>query len=72
MIGDDDDPWGINVQGFREVVGQFSLMSPAEGAAFSGVRERVLDSVRVIEDGAVRMVVEAVFNYGHSVRLFAL
>ena len=66
VIGDDDDPWGMNVQGFREVVGRFSLMSPAEGTAFSGVRERVLDSVRVIEDGAVRTVVEAVFSYGHS------
>ena len=66
VIGDDDDPWGMNVRGFREVVGRFSLMSPAEGTAFSGVREPVLDSVRVIEDGAVRTVVEAVFSYGHS------
>jgi len=66
VIGDDDDPWGMNVQGFREVVGRFSLMSPAEGTAFSGVRQRVLDSVRIIEDGAVRTVVEAVFSYGHS------
>ena len=64
VIGDDDDPWGMNVQGFREVVGRLSLMSPAEGTAFSGVRERVLDSVRVIEDGVVRTVVEAVFSHG--------
>ena len=72
VIGDDDDPWGMNVQGFREVVGRFSLMSPAEGTAFSGVRERVLDSVRVIEDGAVRTVVEAVFSYGHSFVVLAI
>lgn len=44
----------------------FSLLSPHEGSAFSGLFEAVVPSVRVIEDGDVRTVVEAVFGYGHS------
>ncbi|MCP4166211.1 MAG: hypothetical protein GY759_10000 [Chloroflexi bacterium] len=66
VLADNDDPWGMTVHGFRDVVGRFELMSPERGAAFSGVAEKVLDSVRVIEDGEVRSVVEAVLNYGDS------
>ena len=44
----------------------FALLSPHEGSAFSGLFEAVVPSVRVIEDGDVRTVVEAVFGYGHS------
>ncbi len=44
----------------------FALLSPHEGSAFSGLFEAVVPSVRIIEDGDVRTVVEAVFGYGHS------
>ena len=66
VIQDNDDPWGMTVDRFREVVGQFGLMSPEAGTAFSGVHAGLLDSVRVIEDGEVRSVVEAVLSYHHS------
>ena len=33
---------------------------------YSGVEKGLLDSVRIIEDGSVRTVVEAVFSYGFS------
>lgn len=66
VMEDDDDPWGMRVEGFRDAAGEFKLMSREEGTDFSGIKDRLLDSVRVIEDGAVRSVVEAVFNYGKS------
>ncbi|HHY48743.1 MAG TPA: alpha-mannosidase, partial [Alphaproteobacteria bacterium] len=66
VIEDGDDTWAMNARDFRRVIGRFGLMSPAEGTAFSGVRGRVLESVRVIEDGAVRTVVEALLSYERS------
>jgi len=66
VIADDEDPWGMNVRSFRNVVGKFVLMSPETGTKFSGVKAGPIPSVRVIEDGPVRTVVEAVFEYGNS------
>jgi len=66
VIEDDDDAWGMNVQSFRQVAGVFALMSPSEGTQFSGVTEQMLESVRVIEDGEVRTVIEAIFHYHDS------
>lgn len=60
------DPWGINVRAFRNVLGDFTLMSKKEAARFAGVSESALDPVRIIEDGPVRTVVEALFEYNHS------
>lgn len=66
VIEDNDDPWGSTVKSFRNVAGAFRLMTAEAGTRFSGVTGRPLDSVRVIEDGEVRSVVEAVFSYGDS------
>ncbi len=45
---------------------RFALLTPHEGSAFSGLYDQVVPSVRVIEDGQVRTVVEAVFGLHHS------
>ncbi len=66
VIQDNEDPWGMTVHSFGNVIGRFELMSPERGARFSGVKRDVIPSVRVIEDGAARVVVEAVFEYGDS------
>jgi alpha-mannosidase len=66
VIADNEDPWEARYQSFRNVIGEFKLMSRAEGARFSGVGVKALDSVRVIEDGPVRTVIEALFQYGDS------
>lgn len=66
VIADNEDPWEARYQSFRNVIGAFKLMSRNEGTRFSGVTEKKLDSVRVIEDGDVRTVVEALFQYGDS------
>ena len=63
---DNEDPWGMLVRSFREVAGRFELMSPEQGTKFSGVTTGTLPPVRIIEDGPVRSVVEAVFEYGDS------
>lgn len=63
---DNEDPWGMLVRSFREVAGKFELMSSEQGTKYSGVTADTIPSVRVIEDGSVRSVVEAVFAYGDS------
>ena len=66
VMQDREDPWEIEGVSFREVVGRFELLSPVESATFSGVKAETLPPVRVIEDGDVRTVVEAVFGYRSS------
>lgn len=66
IIEDDADPWGMKATAFRKVAWMFTLADPAAGTAASGVTTGTLPSVRVIEDGPVRTVVEAVFVYGQS------
>lgn len=64
VIKDDADPWGMRVRSFREIEGEFSLMSEKECGAFAGLPDQ--DPVRVIEEGPVRTVVEALFKYNNS------
>ncbi len=66
IIDDNDDPWRMDTNSFGDAIDKFSLMSSQEGTVYSGVHERLLDSVRVIEDGDVRTVIEAVLKYNDS------
>jgi alpha-mannosidase len=63
VLRDNEDPWGMTVHRFREVEGSFSLLDPSAAAIFAGVRAAELPAVRVIEDGPVRTVVEALFGW---------
>jgi alpha-mannosidase len=63
---DNADPWGMLVRSYRNQVGTFNLVLPSEAARVSGVVNPALPSVRIIEDGAVRMIVEAVLGFEHS------
>jgi alpha-mannosidase len=65
VVEDNEDSWGMTTDRFNRVVGAFSLMENEAGSDFSGIHG-TLDPVRVIEDGSVRSVVEAVFAYGSS------
>jgi alpha-mannosidase len=56
----------MKVRSFRTLEGRFVLASPEEAARFAGIREGGLAPVRVIEDGEVRTVVEAIFAYEAS------
>lgn len=66
VLKDNADPWGMLVRRFGPQVGRFTLMPKKKGSLFSGIQGKVLDSVRVIEDGPARSVVEALFSYGDS------
>jgi len=66
VLADDEDSWGTQVRAFREVIGAFELMSPQQGTRFSGISAGTIESVRVIEDGPVRSVVEAMLGFGCS------
>jgi alpha-mannosidase len=66
VIADNADPWGMSVRAFRSVVGAFTLLDPENGTRFSGVSQGLLPSVRIIEEGEVRTIVEAVLGYGNS------
>ncbi|MFH1763915.1 MAG: glycoside hydrolase family 38 C-terminal domain-containing protein [Gemmatimonadota bacterium] len=66
VMEDDANPWGMNVRSFRKPAGRFRLMTAREAARFAGVSATELPPVRVIEDGPVRTVVEALFSYGSS------
>jgi alpha-mannosidase len=60
------DPWGMKVNGFYKILGDFELMSPEESAVFAGVDSERLAPVRIIEDGPVRTVVEALLRFRRS------
>jgi len=66
VIEDNEDPWRMDTNSFPNVIGKFALMDPGAGTDFSGVKGRLLPSVRVIEDGDVRTVIESVLTYGDS------
>ena len=66
LMRDDADPWGMTVRSFRSPAGRARLMTPAKAARFAGVDNQTLSPVRVIEDGPVRVVVEALFSYRDS------
>ncbi|MFA6127177.1 MAG: glycoside hydrolase family 38 C-terminal domain-containing protein [Bacteroidales bacterium] len=65
VMDDNADPWGMKVNSFRNLAGRFRLMSPAETAGFAGTNGPI-QPVRIIEEGAVRTVVEALFRYNGS------
>lgn len=67
VIEDSPDPWGVAVQSYRTLAGVFKLATQQEAARLSGLDpDSKLAPVRIIEDGAVRVVVEALYRYGDS------
>jgi alpha-mannosidase len=56
----------MKVTAFRRTAGAFALADKALGTELSGVSAGTLPSVRIIEDGPVRSVVEAIFVYKRS------
>jgi alpha-mannosidase len=66
ILADTADPWGMRERGYKEVVEDFRLMDPVSAADFAGVSSPRLEPVRIIEDGPVRTVVEALLAAGDS------
>ncbi|MBR5507293.1 MAG: alpha-mannosidase, partial [Clostridia bacterium] len=65
IFSDDADPWFMNGDGWREKCGEFKLLSKDEATGLCAV-EKEIEAVRVIESGAVRTVIEALFGYSSS------
>lgn len=67
VVKDDENSWAFKEKAFREIIGKFEIMTKEESAEFSGIIAKDIPApVRVIEDGAIRTIVEAVFKYNHS------
>lgn len=66
VMEDDPDSWGMKVKAFRSYEGKFSSMPEQERIQFAGVAGSKLENVRIIQDGPVRTVVEALFQYNQS------
>lgn len=65
VFDDDFDPWGMMVTAFKEKVGEFKLLTPAEAQDFLHL-DNEIPSVHLIEDGDAETVIEAVFGYKKS------
>lgn len=61
---DDADPWGMTPRDYSFERGRFELCDPKSAAWYAGIAGADLEPVRVIEDGAVRTIVEAIFALG--------
>lgn len=64
---DNEDPWGMTVEGFNDYEGSFALMSDEEANRFIGYPNEKIPNVRIIEDGEVRTRIQAFFSYNRSV-----
>lgn len=62
---DNCDPWGMTVKDFLNKEGEFKLLSDTEAAEFCCL-DNIVPAVRVVESGAARTVIEAVFGYNSS------
>ncbi len=66
VFADNSDPWGMLTDNYNKNIGYFELLDDSKTGEFLGFTTENLHNVRVIENGAIRMVVEAVFSYKES------
>lgn len=71
---DNEDPWGMTVDGFYDYIGKFELLGDAEANSFCGYPDSGLPNVRVIDSGEVRTIIQAIFRYkgSHAVVTYTL
>lgn len=62
VYNDNEDPWGMTVDGFYDKVGEFKLLTEEETGKFLGYDEST-PNVIISENGEVRTRVEAFFKY---------
>ncbi len=66
VYNDNEDPWGMRTDGFNDRIGEFALLNAEKANAFNGYPEETLENVRVIENGDVRLKIQAIFGYEDS------
>lgn len=63
---DNEDPWGMTVDGFYDCIGEFKTISKQEANAFAGYPEADCENVHVIENGDVRLKIQATLKNRNS------
>ncbi len=63
---DNEDPWGMGDIGFKNIIGEFTLLSKETAAEFLGHPEASVKPFKIVEDGDVRTVVEGLYGYKKS------
>lgn len=66
VYADNEDPWGMTVDGFFDKKGEFVLASGEESDVFNGYPDEKRENVRIIENGDVRCKIQATFKHGNS------
>lgn len=70
MLGVFEDPgdaWGTDIKRYDRRIGDFRLATPREAADLTGQTHlEAVEPIRIIEEGAVRTIVEALFVYDRS------
>ena len=67
VLEDSIDPWEMSRSRLGKVLGRFRLADRKTAARLAGLEHLgELDPIRIIEDGAVRQVVEAILTFGSS------
>lgn len=66
VFDDNEDPWGMTVNGFYNQCDVFKLVSTEEANAFNGYSEEIIENVRVIENGDVITKIQAIFKCANS------
>jgi len=65
VLQDSEDPWGMTVDEFTTVCGEFTLATAEEAGEIAGLLQP-LAPVRIIEQGELRTTAEAIFVYKRS------
>lgn len=66
LYEDSADPWKMEANAYTQVKGAFVPVPDKKAPRYTDGEEITVPAVRIVEDGPVRMVVEAEFQYGKS------
>ncbi|MDY3845564.1 MAG: glycoside hydrolase family 38 C-terminal domain-containing protein [Eubacteriales bacterium] len=66
VFKDNEDPWGMRVDGFYDRIGEFVAVSDEEANRFNGYPEESYPNVRVVDNGAMRTKIQAIFRSENS------
>lgn len=64
--GDNPDPWHMDSHSYGEILGEFSLAEDKQVCRYSDSTRINVPAVRIVENGPIRMIVEAEFVWNHS------
>lgn len=66
VYDDNEDPWGMTVDGFYNQKDAFKLVSKEEANAFNGYPQEMIENVRIVDNGDVITRIQAIFKYSNS------